>query len=225
MSTQNTKSQNQPAEKKPKRRRGIFGTIFSHLMVAAFAVLAVSTYMHWVDILTYTSSKVCAYNVLGKYAPADAKSARQTSPDPKVPPIDLSKPAAKADKPPEQPAKETSQTDSNPAPPPASETKSDLDTAWQAARKMFWDKDPATAKAYEKLIADFPEKAELRAELGNVYFKSGKRDQAVEMYLSAGKLFSAQENTAKAVEMKKILEKLAPEKAAELPDSDKKPVQ
>ena len=197
-------------EAKPRRRRGFFSSLVSHLMVAAIAVIGVGTYIHWTDILSYTGSRVCAYNVLGKYG-------GQTTA--KLPPIDLKKPEAsqtnKQSETQKQPAEEKPQANNSPAT-TEKPGEPDFNQAWDAARKLFW-KDAGTAiAAYEKLLADHPNNADLRFETGNVYFKSGDREKAIQMYLQAGKQYKQQKNTAKADEMMKILEKLAPEKAKEL---------
>lgn len=195
-------------ESKPRKRRGFFSQLFSHLMVAVLAVIGVAAYMHWRDVLTYTGSHVCSYDMLGKYA----------SQPPKVPPIDLSKPAkappapAAPSAPPATKDNETAQK----APEKAPEKTESFDEALEVARKLFWAKDPTTAAVYEKLIVKNPDNADLQAELGNVYFKFDKKDQATSRFFQAGTLFAKQKNTAKVAEMVKILEKLAPLKAKEL---------
>lgn len=204
------------SEPKPRKRRGFFSQLFSHLMVATIAVIAVAAYMHWRDVLQYTGARVCSYNVLGKYA----------SQPPKVPPIDLTKPAKEKPKQSTQspvekaPAKDKPQDKSQDKPattPVKAPVKAqNFDDALEAARKLFWTKDPATAPAYEKLITKNPDNADLQAELGNVYFKLEKKDQATSQFFKAGKLYAKQKNPAKVAEMVKILEKLAPEKAKEL---------
>jgi len=200
-------------EAKPRRRRGFFSLLVSHLMVATIAVIGVGTYMHWNDILTYTGSRVCAYDVLGKYGGQTAK----------VPPIDLKKPEVnqtnkqtnKQSETQKQPAEEKPQANNSPAT-IEKPGEPDFNKAWDEARKLFW-KDAGTAlAAYEKLLADHPDNADLRAETGNVYYKSGDTKKAVQKYLQAGKQYKQQKNPAKADEMMKILEKLAPEKAKEL---------
>ncbi len=180
-----------------RKRRGILSQLFSHLMFGLVAVVSVVSYLNWENILKYTGSRVCNYDVLGKYA----------SQPPKVPPIDLGKPAKAPPAPPEAPKLE--------------EEKS-FAASLEAVRQLFWANDPETVATYKKLIAKNPDNADLQAELGNVYFKFGQKDQAADQYLVAGKLFANQANAAKLSGMVKILEKFAPEKAKELSSIDVK---
>ena len=197
-------------------------------MVATLAVIGVAAYVHWDDVLKYTGSRVCSYNVLGKYA----------SKPPKVPPIDLGDEAKS------QPQKQSEtvtapstevpvqkvQTPQKAPPAPkladqqAEQTVKEVPfaQALDAARKLFWANDPKTAPAYEELIARNPEDADLQAELGNVYFKLGEKDKAAGQYLKAGKLFARQKNTEKVSLMAKTIKKIAPEKAKELLKTDVK---
>lgn len=203
--------------RKPQRRRGFFSQLFSHLMVAAIAVIAVSAYMHWTDILKYTGTRVCAYDMLGQYASQPAK----------VPPVDLKKPAPPAPKQStkqQTPAAQKPQANTSPAikSTPAAQN---LKQARNAARKLFWTESATALTAYEKLVAEHPDNAGLRVELGHVYYKTGNNQQAVEAYLKAGKQFVAQKNTERTDEMIKTLEKLAPEKARELAAEKQKPSQ
>lgn len=216
-------------QSKPPKRRGFFSQLFSHLMVALIAVIAVAGYMHWSDVLKYTGSRVCSYDMLGKYA----------SQSPKVPPINLSKPVVGQSKqsipsPAENapnasvkkdPAKEIPKDKQVKAPPAPLEKGTaqntpakaeNLDQALEGARKLFWANDPTTAAVYEKLVVKNPDNADLKAELGNVYFKFDKKNQAAGQFFQAGTLFAKQKNAAKVAEMVKILEKFSPEKAKEL---------
>jgi len=201
------------SEPKPPRRRGFFSSLFSHLMVALIAVIAVTTYMHWVDILKYTGSRVCAPNMLGQYSSQPAK----------VPAASLNKPAPEqtkektSEKSTQQktPAEEKPQADTSPSSNDSS-TEQKFKQARDEARKLFWKKSELAIPAYEKLVAEYQDNAGLRVEIGNVYFKSDKKPLAVQAYLEAGKRFLQQKNAVKADEMIKILQKLAPEKAGEL---------
>ncbi len=175
---------------RPRNRRGFFSQVFSHLMVALIAVTAVVSYIFWDDILNYAGSDGKKYNVLGNYVGLPLK----------IPSIDLtnltpsiSENAGAAIAKPEQ--------------------VPSFAQALDAARKLFWAESPATVDAYKKLIATNPEDADLQAELGNVYFKMGQKNQAANQYLEAGRLYGKQKKSAKVAAMAKILEKIAPKKA------------
>jgi len=164
-------------------------------MFGLVVVVGVVSYLNWENILKYTGSRVCNYDVLGKYA----------SQPPKVPPIDLGTSAKAPPAPPEAPK--------------LGEEKS-FAASLEEVRQLFWANDPETVATYKKLITKNPDNADLQAELGNVYFKLGEKDQAADQYLVAGKLFANQANAAKVSEMVRILEKFAPEKAKNLSSVD-----
>ena len=218
------------SNKQPKRR-GFLANVFSHLAVAAIAVIGVGSYVHWDEILNYTGSRVCAYNVLGKYAGTPVK----------LPPIDLKKPSnaesAKTSTQPE-PAKDKPSKVKTP-----SDTKSEAETSakkpkeqpeaklekkpkqvvkeksfsdeLQAARKQFWENDKAAVQAYEALVKKQPENADLRAEMANVYYKNGVTSKAADAFLSAGKMFITNKKPEKAKSIGDILKRISPEKSAQ----------
>lgn len=215
MSNQDQKPAHEPAkraplsvEKKPRKRRGFFSTIISHLMVAAIAVVGIGSYLHWDDILNYTGTRVCAYDMLGQYAGQKSKT----------PAIDLNKSPGNNTAVQQKKTEKSVEQNSPAATPPQVESSSNATFAskLEAARKLFWNKEKSALAAYEKLFADNPDNAELQAELGNVYYKNDQKDKAIEMYLSAGKKFTAQKKTAKVTQMRDFLNKLAPEKAKTL---------
>lgn len=251
MNSTDTKKAHQPArpaprkaEKKSPPRRSFFRSLVSHLMVAIIAVLGVSAYVHWNDLLNYTGSRVCSYNVLGKYAPNA----------PKVPPIVTPKPEQKTPAPstvtPTDPApaakqatqepkkadttaaaeqketaqKKTEKTTDAEEPSPAAKINptTGLDADLEAARKLFWAKDKNAVSAYEALVKRYPDNPQLLGEMGNVYFKNGDRDKAADSYLAAGKIYSSRKNVEKKAEMLKILLKLDPKKAALLTNQPEK---
>ena len=191
---------------KPVKRRGFFATVFSHLAVATIAVIGVGSYLHWDDILTYSGSRVCAYDVLGKYAKST----------PKVPPIDAQAAPKKVPKGPEVKVGD----DTTSAPKPVVETPKpkppSFKNALQAARKQFWENDKAAVAAYEALVVSKPNNADLRAEMANVYYKNDLKQKAVQAFFEAGKLHAEQKNTKKGNAILEVLNKLAPEKSVEL---------
>lgn len=251
MNTTDTKKAHQPARPAPRQpeekrpaRRSFFRSLISHVMVAIIAVLGVSAYVHWNDLLNYTGSRVCSYNVLGKYA----------SNAPKVPPIATPKPEQKApaspaltttdpppaakkatDKPKKEDTaaaagqKETTQKKTEksvdakkPAANPELTPPTGLDADLEAARKLFWAKDKKAVAAYEALVKRYRDNPQLLGELGNVYFKNANKNKAGDMYLAAGKIYSDRKNAQKTAEMIDILQKLDPKKATLLTDHAKK---
>jgi hypothetical protein len=229
---------------KPAKRRGFFRTIISHLMVALIAVIGVGGYMHWDEILKFTGSRVCAYNVLGQYG---GQTPKRPTPDlKKSPPAEKQSSKTQQQS---QPAAPKSQADSRssgaPTPPkaegetadekaaeqtPENKTEEkqsarrslsgssagDFQQRWQKARKLFWSDEKAALKAYQKLVQENPDQAELIGELGNVYFKTGDLDKAAETFFRSGEQFIKVKKIDKASEMVEVLRKLETDKATEL---------
>jgi len=198
---------------KPRKPRGFFSQLVSHFMVAVSAVIGVVTYAHWDDILKFTGSRVCSYDVFGKYATQPLK----------LPPIDLDNPPKEEvsqsqgqEKPAEKKPDEKQLVAKAPPVPQEKDVEKPFDVSLEAARKMFWAQDPATIKAYEKLIASNPGDADLQAELGNVFFKFKNKDQAAAQYLKAGKIFAKLGKADKVSQMVRILEKISPKSAKKL---------
>jgi len=229
----------QPVHPAPKRR-GFLASVFSHLAVAAIAVIGVGSYIHWNDILNYTGSRVCAYDVLGQYAkgpvkvpPIDLKKSSSTA-EKKLETSSISKPEAKTESTSDTIAPATTATlkkqsnatvapqsvassvekSKNSKPEKLSKTQSFTD-ALQAARKQFWENDKAAVTAYEGLVQKQPENADLRAEMANVYYKNGAKDKAVEAFFDAGKIFLVDKNVEKAKSIGEVLKRVSPQKSAE----------
>lgn len=256
MNTTNTKKAHKPAPAAPRNlrenrpaKRSFFRSLVSHMMVAIIAVLGVSAYIHWNDLLNYTGSRVCSYNVLGKYAPqtpkvppiatprSDAKATAQT---PKKTPLPVNdKAAGRQSKAPGTSRaadlgtaqKKTEKSAENPAPDsqPGPTVKivpkqpKNLEKDLEAARKLFWVNDKRAVTAYEALVRRYPGNPELMGELGNVYFKIGDKQKAADMYFAAGRVFAVAGNDGQKAQMIKILEKLDPKKARKLSNVAKKP--
>lgn len=229
-------------EKRPAKKRGFFRSLVSHVMVAIIAVLGVSAYVHWNELLNYTGSRVCSYNVLGKYAPQAPKVPPLATPGP-VQQSEAKTPATKPVPAPErqsdtekkaplpkdnaavEPAQKKTEKSPDQKPAPAEpdvKLAENLQAELEVARKLFWAKDKGAVAAYEALVNRYPQNPALKGELGNVYFKNGDREKASDMYLAAGKVYSSLKNDAKKAAMVKILEKLDPKKAAILTDQPEK---
>jgi hypothetical protein len=75
----------------------------------------------------------------------------------------------------------------------------DRETRWQAARRAFWEgRFTDSERAYQALLRDEPGNWAARGELGNVYFRQGEWDAAIQTYhetalllWSAGRLDAA----------------------------------
>ncbi len=65
----------------------------------------------------------------------------------------------------------------------------DMDAQLSAARKAFWSGDSdAAEKIYLQLIATHPDNADLRGELGNLYYNTARPEDAARLYFEAGKI-------------------------------------
>jgi len=237
MSTDSNKTPHEPAkpapmvvkQKKP-RRRSFLGWLFSHLVFAAVAVVGIGSWLHWDDILKYAGNNVCSYNMLGKYmtepiklppAGLEKKKAEQPATAKQTAPIVAKREAPGQEKTPEKASEPEpdNKTGATPEPEKKAESQSDsdnLESAWQAARKLFWTDDAKAEPAYEALVSKYPDQPDLLGELGNVYYKNNKKDKAAEAFFTAGKIYSKQNQAAKAAQMVKILQKIAPEKSQDL---------
>ncbi|MCP5372927.1 MAG: hypothetical protein H6907_14470 [Hyphomicrobiales bacterium] len=101
-----------------------------------------------------------------------------------------------------------------PAPAPAQDN---LRAEWMAARKAFWDGDLEAAETkYIDLMAANADEPDLAGELGNLYLRQGKRDEAAAMYLEAGRRILRGPNPVRANTVIAILMGLSPESADEL---------
>ena len=222
------------------RRRSFLGWLFSHLVFAAVAVIGIGSWLHWDDILKYAGNNVCSYNMLGKYMTTPAKLppaglAKKTD-DSKTGAVQAEKPATtpetaqpeskqtqkpvKATEPEKVPEKQTdSKTGAAPEPEKKAESQpesSDLESAWQAARKLFWTNDAKAESAYEALTEKYSDQPDILGELGNVYYKNNKITKAADAFFKAGEIYNRQNQQAKAEKMVRILQKIAPEKSRKL---------
>ena len=103
------------------------------------------------------------------------------------------------------------------APAPAAQSEEDLVSRWNKAREVFGQGNPAeAAKLYEALIVDFPDNMDLRGETGNLYYNLGQFSKAAVHYLAVGEIAGRAGNRQMAGSMLALLQRIAPEKAAEL---------
>ncbi|HHI81580.1 MAG TPA: hypothetical protein ENJ99_00345 [Rhizobiales bacterium] len=220
-----------PAPAPRRRKGGFFRSLISHLVFAAIAVIGVGTYIHWDMILSKTGSTVCRYEMLGKYAKSPQKNPAaaadrapdtsggpaKTSSGPAVPGTASTPPAISA--PAETNAPQTGKAAGGkqaPSPQAKADGKKGFEDAWREARKLFWKQDKKATGAYEALAASHPGNAELLGELGNVYYMNNQRDKAAQAYVRAGERFIETGKPARARDLVKVLEQIAPEKAEQL---------
>ena len=92
-----------------------------------------------------------------------------------------------------------------------------LREAWAAARRSFWEQDPATTeKAYQTLIREYPDEPDLPGELGNIYLNQGRWQEATDLYYEAGMRALRSTHHARVGEIMGILYSLDPAKAEAL---------
>ncbi len=127
------------------------------------------------------------------------------------------------EQPPKYPTAETAQVatpTAQPAPAPApapAPVASDIDTRLKEARQAYWSRDLAGAETrYKKLAQDFPDNADIKGELGNLYYAQRRNAEAAEMYYQAGLLLINQGNPQQVMLLIGVLQAIAPEKAADL---------
>ena len=145
-----------------------------------------------------------------------AAAAPAPAPEPKAEAAPAPTPVAKA----EAPAQPVAAPAAAPAPAPAAApapVSDDLRADWMAARKAFWDGDLQAAEAkYIKLMAAHADEPDLAGELGNMYLRQGKREEAAAMFLEAGRRMLRGPYPVRANSVIAILNGLAPERADEL---------
>jgi hypothetical protein len=96
-------------------------------------------------------------------------------------------------------------------------TEADLAIAINAARVSYWAGDVAGARAQLIALAGaHPDNADLRGELGNLYFSQRDYPSAATAYLEAADLLIAQERHARASGLLPVLQQIDPQKAATL---------
>lgn len=96
-------------------------------------------------------------------------------------------------------------------------TEADLAIAINAARVAYWAGDVAGARAQLIALAGaHPDNADLRGELGNLYFSQRDYPAAATAYLEAADLLIAQERHARASGLLPVLQQIDPQKAATL---------
>ncbi len=188
-------------------------SFFSHIIVAAIAVAAVGGYFHWNEILTQVGSRVCSYEILGRFGASQPVVLGEAS--------EKSKSGSDQPEKPEQQGsveKSSEVGKINRVAAVSVNVSSDksMESAWLEARRSYWAGEADAEKSYLALIERFPEQADLRGELGNIYIKSGRREQAASQFYSAGLSLIKSNQKEKAVKVINLLDDLDPAKSAML---------
>ncbi|WP_457649905.1 hypothetical protein [Profundibacter sp.] len=123
--------------------------------------------------------------------------------------------------PPKYPTAETAQivtpTAQPTTPAPAAKPASNLESRLKQARQAYWSRDMAGAEArYKGLVNDFPDNADIKGELGNLYYAQRRNAEAAEMYHQAGVQLIKDGNTQQVMLLIGVLQAIAPAKATDL---------
>ena len=123
--------------------------------------------------------------------------------------------------PPKYPTADTAQIvtpTAQPAPPaPAAKPATNLESRLKQARQAYWSRDMAGAEArYKGLVNDFPDNADIKGELGNLYYAQRRNAEAAEMYHQAGLQLIKDGNPQQVMLLIGVLQAIAPAKATDL---------
>ncbi|HGG65745.1 MAG TPA: hypothetical protein ENK34_14365 [Rhodobacteraceae bacterium] len=123
--------------------------------------------------------------------------------------------------PPKYPTAETAQivtpTPQPAAPAPAAKPAANLENRLKEARQAYWNRDMAGAEArYKGLVNDYPDNADIKGELGNLYYAQRRNAEAAEMYHQAGVQLIKDGNPQQVMLLIGVLQAIAPAKATDL---------
>lgn len=104
-----------------------------------------------------------------------------------------------------------------PASTPAPASAKDIQARLDAARSAYWSRDLEGAEAqYKSLIADAPTNADIKGELGNLYYGQRRMGEAAQMYHQTGLQLIADGNRRQIMPLIGVLQSIAPDKASDL---------
>ena len=139
-----------------------------------------------------------------------------------VPTETVAQPEASAttEQPSKYPNEETAQisTPADPAPAPTVSTPTkDIQSRLAEARQTYWNHDLATAETlYKALVVDAPTNADIKGELGNLYFAQRRMNEAADIYHQTGLQLISDGNTQQIMQLIGVLQSIAPDRAADL---------
>ncbi len=84
------------------------------------------------------------------------------------------------------------------------------------ARRAYWSDNKNATNLYLDLISRYPEQADIKGELGNIYVKAGEKEKAATQFLDAGMIWAKSGEKDKASKIIDLLQDLDPAKAASL---------
>ncbi len=137
-----------------------------------------------------------------------------------VPPVatpTVTTPQPETAQPPKYPTEQTAQiTTATPAAPKAA-SSDDIQARLTEARQAYWNRDLTGAEArYKGLVNDAPDNADIKGELGNLYYTQRRYSEAAEYYHKAGLQLISDGNTQQVMGLIGVLQSIAPDKAADL---------
>ncbi len=129
--------------------------------------------------------------------------------------------APATEQPPKYPTADTAQivtpTAQPAAPAPTTKPAANLESRLKEARQTYWSRDMAGAEArYKGLVNDFPDNADIKGELGNLYYAQRRNSEAAEMYHQAGLQLIKDGNPQQVMLLIGVLQAIAPAKSADL---------
>ena len=210
--TSPSKQAPQQVVREEPRKGSLLNAILSYVILASLAAGAVALYQNWNGIMGKVAGTVCSNSLLGSYITPNQMALRGTVEPNMVATIAPTKNAESASVglANVEPVK-TEQANSGEA-----QTNANMQTAWMDARRAFW-KDGASAEtAYLDLVKNYPDQADIRGELGNIYFRTDRKEQAIDQYYKAGLTLIKSDNKDRALSVIEMLRELAPEKMQSL---------
>lgn len=109
------------------------------------------------------------------------------------------------------------------APAPSAQSQSsqtsaaDIQSRLTQARQTYWKRDLVKAETlYKSLVSEVPTNADIKGELGNLYFSQRRMVEAAEMYHQTGLQLISNGNTQQIMSLIGVLQSIAPDKAADL---------
>ena len=126
-------------------------------------------------------------------------------------------PTAQPTAPTPRPTQAKTQTQTQTQTPSQAPSANDIQPRLEAARNAYWSRDLKGAEAlYKSLIADAPTNADIKGELGNLYYGMRRMNEAADMYHKAGLQLIADGNKRQIMPLIGVLQSIAPDKANDL---------